>query len=159
MMTYVLAFMFFYFPPRDLRQGREEQQIAKAIVVASLDENDALWLASVASFEGSYRIGARGKLGEIGPWQLMPPPRARAVPRDLVGQAREALARWRLLGPCGYTGEPTAWGLKKARRPGAGPEDDLEGLAKNCPLAFHRLMRAKAWRAAHPFNPFTASLP
>jgi hypothetical protein len=148
MIHYILAFMLFYFPATSARVWNEEVKIAKAIVDVSMDENEALLLASIASFEGSFRVGARGKMGEIGPWQLMPPPRARAVPRDLAGQAREALARWRVLGPCGFTGENA----------GRNPRT-LTELSKVCPLAFHRQMRAEAWRAAHPFNPLTASLP
>jgi hypothetical protein len=148
MIHYILAFMLFYFPATDARLWKEEVLIARAISQVAIDENEALLLASIASFEGSFRVGARGKLGEIGPWQLMPPPRARAVPKDLAGQAREALYRWTLLGPCGFTGENA----------GRNPKT-LAELSKVCPLAFHRRMRAEYWRAAHPYNPSVASLP
>ncbi len=143
LLVYVLFAMFTWMPfasssvQRSLVREHEEIQIALAIVQVSLDENDALLLASLGFFEGSYRIHARGKLGEIGPWQLRPPPYGRSVPKDLVGQAREALYRWRVLGPCGYTGE-------SARGPSNG--------VKGCPLAEHRLKRAENWRATHPFD-------
>src|SRR5208282_6601363 len=133
LLSYVFSAMVAWMPPKptDTRRLLEMEHVAVAIVRATRDREhapqDALWLASVGALEGSYRIGARGKLGEIGPWQLLPPPLGRAVPKSLEGQAREALARWKELGPCGFTGE------------GRGKTLDA------CPLAFHRVRRALAW--------------
>jgi hypothetical protein len=131
--SYIFVAMVTWMPPaqNDVRRLAELERIDAAIVSVARDVDEALWLASVGAFEGSYRVRARGKLGEIGPWQLLPPPLGRAVPADLVGQAREALARWRELGPCGYTGE------------GRGKRLD------QCPLARHRLERAIAWAKNH----------
>ena len=159
MIAYVLAFMFFYFPATSARVWKEEEKSQKPLwSPRSMRTKPFGWLPLPRSRVPF--VSARGaRWAKSARGSSCRPRVLERSPKTSSGQAREALARWRLLGPCGYTGEPTAWGLKKARRPGAGPEDDLEGLAKNCPLAFHRLMRAKAWRAAHPFNPLTASLP
>jgi hypothetical protein len=141
--TYLLLAMMAWIPPQSAKHASEERAVAHAILQASPDTLDRLLLASLGAFEGSYRIGARGKLGEIGPWQLRPPPVGRAVPRDLEGQAREALYRWKTLGPCGYTGE----GAK-------GPSHGMKG----CPMAEHRFNRAVTWWAAHPLNDATVAM-
>ncbi len=138
LLVYLMTAIYTWMPPHSVRFEHEEVEIGSAIVIASdYDENDALLLASLAYYEGSYRIHALGKLGEIGPWQLRPPPAGRSVPSGLVAQAKEALYRWNLLGPCGYTGE----GSK-------GPSNGVKG----CPLAEHRLKRATDWRATHPYE-------
>ena len=136
--AYVFAAMVAWMPPaqNDVARLKELERIAQAITRVTWKHEhattEALWLASVGAFEGSYRVAARGRMGEVGVWQLMPPPLGRAVPKDLEGQAREALARWKELGPCGYTGE------------GRGKALDA------CPLAFHRVRRALAWAEEHP---------
>jgi hypothetical protein len=88
----------------------------------------ATLLASIGSFESGFSPHAVGKLGEVGVWQLMKP-----APDGLNAQAKEALRRIEVAGMCSYTGEA------------ANPRS-------KCPLAQHRIERAKRWMAEHPFE-------
>jgi hypothetical protein len=108
------------------------KRVADAIVRATPDHEDQVQLAAIGSFESGFYTQALGKLGEVGVWQLMPQ-KGHPIPRSLVGQAREALRRWKEQGRCGYTGETN-------RRDGT------------CPLADHRYLRAFLWSYKHPFE-------
>lgn len=129
LVTYVLAAMQTFFPTRS--RATEYRAVAEAIVQATPDPEDEVQLAAIASLESGYATNARGRLGEIGAWQLMP---WRPVPRTLAGQAKEALWRWKAQGRCGYTGE-------------AGRKDG------KCPLADNRYLRALLYSREHPFVP------
>jgi hypothetical protein len=125
LVAYVLVAMMSWIPPHP-SQLAEYRQIAEAIVDATDDPEDEIQLASIASYESRFSIRARGKLGEVGAFQLL----GRA-PRTVRGQAVEALRRWKQQGRCGYTGEASK--------------------APDCPLATRRYLRAFEWSYAHPF--------
>ena len=126
--AYVLAAEAEWIPPPRGRDA-EYQQIAKAIAEATDDPEDAIQLASIASFESRFAVNALGRQGERGPWQIKQFPGA-PVPKSLVRQARMALERWKI-GRCLYTGEMHT--------------------APSCPLADHRYLRAFDYSAQHPF--------
>jgi hypothetical protein len=118
-------------PPR----SAEIQKIAEAIADASFSSplpdrgtvETAALLVGIAKLESGFRMAARGALGEVGVFQLMPP-----APSGLEAQAREAIRRWRVQGPSGYCGEPRSW---------FGPG----------PLARNRNLWGAIYAAAHPF--------
>ena len=134
LLAYVFTAMVFWCPPRQnsIAQLGAYVRIAAAMARASDGSfRRATLLASIGSYESGYRGDRLGKLGEVGVWQLLPPPLGAPVPKGLDAQAREALRRWDVQGPCGYTGES------------ATPKSA-------CPLARHRIERADNWIATHP---------
>ena len=134
---WILSAMLAWSPPNpcNVAQLRGYVAIASAIDSATDDPDEAALLASIAYYETGRTFNAspqlKGKAGERGPWQLMP---WSPVPKTLDGQAKEALSRWKLQGPCGYTGE-------------------ARNAKSVCPLAHHRMDRAASWAAQHPFRP------
>ena len=86
----------------DKWRGHEYASIAKVIERTCGQDSwcDAV-LISVGHHESGYKIRARGKLGEVGPWQLLG---ANPAMR-LTDQAKEAWRRWTVQGAEGYTGE------------------------------------------------------
>jgi hypothetical protein len=130
LVAWIFAAMVVWCPPSpvNVAQLGTYVRVAVAIARASDGVDDASLLASIGSFESQYHPKARGKLGELGVWQLMPP-----APADIDAQAVEALRRWKRQGGCGYTGEA------------ANPKS-------TCPLARHREDRAKQWVSTHPFE-------
>ncbi len=133
-LIYVFVAMCAFVPPRqnNVPQLGAYVRIATAIARATNSPFMGTLLASIGSFESGFRPQAVGKLGEVGVWQLLGPPLGAPVPKGLDAQAKEALRRIEAQGMCGYTGEA------------ANPRSE-------CPLAQHRLDRAKQWMADHPF--------
>jgi hypothetical protein len=135
--AYVLTFMLTAFrapAQNDVPRLASYVRIASAIDRATTDPREALLLASIAGFESGYSEHAVGAHKEQGPWQLDP---ISPVPKDLVGQAAEALRRVRWsYATCGtlagYTSGSCSRGLREAR---------------------HREDRATQYLAAHPFVP------
>lgn len=113
---------------------REQARIAEAIAAASEDEEDATALVAIGYWESGFSTKARGRAGELGVWQLMPP-----APAELHAQAREALRRLHVQGWRGFTGE-------------AGGRCPWTG----CPLAQHRELTAAMLAAAFAHSPDTA---
>jgi hypothetical protein len=113
MFAWVLTLILLLASPRqnDVARLHELAAIAKVTADASASREDAGLLVAIGYFESGFVIRARGRMGELGPWQLMPP-----APAKLREQAKEALRRWKVLGPCGYAGE----------------------RAPDCPLGYHR---------------------
>jgi hypothetical protein len=111
--------------PRNVPRLRELVIISIVIADAAEETPDpygsASLLTAIAHFESGFAIHAVGRQGEQGPWQLMPP-----APTKLRAQAFEALRRWRILTPCGFSGEHPP----------------------HCPLASHRALLAAMTRAA-----------
>lgn len=115
-------------PPRQNDVARLREMVILSIVIADASEDTPLpgktaketaaQFTAIPYYESGFAIHAVGKLGEVGPFQLMPP----NVPKTLRAQAKEAIRRWRVQGPCGYTGEANA---------------------KHCPLAEHRIAKAE----------------
>jgi GNAT superfamily N-acetyltransferase len=154
LIAYVFANMLAWFiHPEHLSEWRRAnlREIAVAIADASLvvqtTECDgdaactAAWLTNESHLESNWDKNALGRSGEIGAFQLMPPPRGRAVPKTLEGQAEEAVRRWNLQGPNGFTGE--RWPC--AREFGI------------CPLALNRQLGGALYFASHPFVPAPSS--
>lgn len=108
--------------PRSDAEAHEDMAIALAIVDATPDPLEEATLVAIAWFESGLRVHAVGKLGEQGPWQLMPP-----APKTVHEQAKEALRRWKVQGAVGYTGERTC----------------------PCPLAVNRRLRGAMLAAAY----------
>jgi hypothetical protein len=106
--------------------ARLRELVVVAVVIAEESETDAdrAALVAIGWYESGYVIRARGKLGEVGVWQLMPP-----APVRLRDQAREAIARLHRQGWTGYTGE---------------------GGRCPCPLAEHRRGLAERLLEEHP---------
>jgi hypothetical protein len=97
----------------------------------------ARWLTNESHLESYWDKLARGKDGEIGAFQLMPPPRGAPVPAGLEAQAEEAVRRWNFQGPNIFTGE----GSRCAREFGI------------CPLALNRELGGAIYGASHPYEP------
>lgn len=119
-----MSAMLSLMPLRQNDTHRLHEYVVIAVTVARAC-GDNVWCASVLTavghFESGYVIHARGRMGEVGPWQLM----GAAPDMRLIDQAREAWRRWNVQRPEGYTGE------------GKCP----------CPLAEHRRLEAAIIRA------------
>jgi hypothetical protein len=153
---YVFANMmnWFVFPDRvSERRKTELKEIAVAIadaseVVQTTECNGdvvctAGWATNESHLESGWDKNARGRDGEIGAFQLMPPPKGGPVPIGLEAQAIEAIRRWNLQGPNGFTGE----GVACAKEFGI------------CPLALNRQLGGAIYVASHPFLPNSDVLP
>jgi hypothetical protein len=102
--------MVFLMPPRQNDVARLKEFVILSIIIADASEatplpnrtsrETAAQLIQIAYLESGFSIHAVGKLGEQGPFQLL-----NHVPTTLRGQAKEAIRRWRVQGPAGYTGE------------------------------------------------------
>lgn len=108
--VWVLRLMLFLLPPVQNNVPRLREYVIVAIVTADAAQatplpgrssyETAATLTEIALLESGFVIRARGRDGEVGPWQLMPP-----APARLREQAAEAIRRWRVQGAQGYTGE------------------------------------------------------
>ena len=137
--------MVMLLPPRQNDVPRLQDLVIIAIVTADASQatplphrtakQTAATLTSIDFFESGFSPHAVGKLGEVGPWQLLGPgpacPNCPPVPKHLRGQVGEAIRRWRVQGPCGYTGEKL-----------------LELAGKPCPKAQRRIAKA-TWLIDH----------
>jgi len=133
-----MLFILSVHPPRDRRgeldyrdvyRLREMSAIAWAITKTECDPLECLELANIPFWESGYERTAKGKKGEVGAWQLMPP--QPCDPRATTCQAREALRRLRVQGIEGYCG-CSRWH----------PCSDM---------VEHRIGAARDWYAEHPY--------
>lgn len=85
LVAYLLAAMTSWSPAPAPVVRASYVPIAEAIARASKDPELDVVLASIALWESGFRIHARGKAGEVGPWQIMPP-----APINLIDQAAKA---------------------------------------------------------------------
>jgi hypothetical protein len=108
--TWVFGVLVTLRPPAQNDVPRLRELVIISIVIADASEatplprktvhETASQLIQIGHLESGFAIHAVGKMGELGVWQLMPP-----APLRLREQATEALRRWRVQGPEGYTGE------------------------------------------------------
>lgn len=125
MWTWVFSLMVLLLPPRQNDIGRLRTYVVLAHVIAeeAHTPEDASVLVAVGYLESGFTPSAVGALKEQGVWQLMQP-----APVKWRDQAREALRRWHVQGPCGYAGEPKS----------------------HCVLGRHRALLAAMLLAAYP---------
>lgn len=97
LVAYLVSFALTVWPPRqnDVRHLREVVAIAVDVASTDADLVEATTLMNIAALESTFRVHARGKLGERGPFQVMPP-------RD--PSAAGALSILRAQGLRGYCG-------------------------------------------------------
>jgi hypothetical protein len=146
---YVLANMMAWFiHPELVSETRRAALRELAVAIADASEmvqtkecaSDAActarWLTNESHLESYWDKLARGKDGEIGAFQLMPPPKGAPVPAGLEQQAEEAVRRWNRQGPNGFTGE----GVACAKEFGI------------CPLALNRELGGALYGAGHPYK-------
>ena len=98
MWAYLLSFALLAWPPSPRDRHRLHEMSAIAAMVASTDASpiEALTLMNVAAFESGFERTAKGRQGERGPFQIMPPAASYG--------AHEALSRLRKQGLMGYMG-------------------------------------------------------
>jgi len=98
MTAYLVTFALSVWPPRPTDVHRLREIVAIAADVASTDATpeEALTLINIAALESGFERTARGKLGERGAWQVMPPAVSYA--------ADEALRRVRVQGMQSFCG-------------------------------------------------------
>jgi hypothetical protein len=123
--AYIFTFILHTYPPdpRDTHRLREMSAISWEIAHTDCNPEECLKLANIPKWESGYERIAKGKHGELGAWQIMPP-------ASNYG-AKEALYRLRVQGIEGYCG-CTKW--------------------HPCPdMVKHRVGPAIAWNVAHPF--------
>jgi hypothetical protein len=102
-----------------LSRYSEFSRISHTIVRATPDSFERGLLTAVGRFEGGFTINKVGTRGEIGTWQLMPL-KGHHVPRDLDGQAQEALHRMHVsIALCGdltaYTSGRCGYGQRESQ--------------------------------------------
>jgi hypothetical protein len=102
MSAYLLAFVVAFFPQflRSHHSARETRLVLGDIASTDADALEALTLANIAAMESGFRRDARGKAGERGAFQVMPP-----APNY---GAAEALRRLRTQGLTHYCGCPVS---------------------------------------------------
>ena len=94
---YVLGFILAVFPPRGPWGLHEREAVARDIASTDCSPLEALTLANIAAWESGFDTKAKGRQGERGAFQVMPP----GDPG-----ARSALRLLRLQGILGYMGCP-----------------------------------------------------
>jgi hypothetical protein len=100
MVLYLVAFVLAFWPKLAGEQARD--MWLDAVEVAALEDSmnataqEMLRLMNIAALESGFRRDAKGKQGELGPWQVMPP--------AMDYGAKEALRRMRSQGMLGYCG-------------------------------------------------------
>lgn len=99
MFAYILAFILVAFPPRGPWGAHERRLVAADIASTDAEPLEALTLANIAAYESGFDTHARGRAGERGAFQVMPPASSYG--------AREALSRLRRQGLRGFMGFTT----------------------------------------------------
>jgi hypothetical protein len=140
MTSYLMSFVLFFWPfvadhPRQLRDAILD---CEEVAATDATPEEALELMGFAALESNFIRDAKGKAGERGAWQVMPPARSYG--------ADEALSRLRRQGTLGYVG---------CRR-----SDDMVvigGVRLTCgAVVAHRVDRAHLYRMA--FDPPASAL-
>lgn len=93
-----MAFILAVFPPRGPWGLHQREVVARDIASTDASPLEALTLANIAAWESGFDTKAKGRQGERGPWQVMPPAASYG--------AHEALARLRRQGIYGFMGCP-----------------------------------------------------
>lgn len=148
--AWVLAFVASSFVHWDrVSPGRRAELERLSVTIADASEvrqlrgrssvDTASWLVTTAKLETGFVKTRAGQAGELGYWQLMPPPRGAPVPASDEAQALEAIRRWNDQGPNGYTGETghCEFGI--------------------CPLALNRELGGALYLSGHPFPPTSSA--
>lgn len=124
MLDYVLAFILTVWWPHSAWGLHERRVIAADIANTDASPLEALTLANIAAYESGFDTKARGRAGERGAFQVMPPAASYG--------AREALSRLRRQGLRGFMGFTTCG-------------DRCERMAEA------RTFQAKLFYWAHPY--------
>lgn len=77
--------------PRNIPRLQELSAIAASTCRTDSSLPEAVKLTAISSYETGFKIRARGRMGEVGPWQLM----GVSPQMPLDDQAKEALRRMR----------------------------------------------------------------
>ena len=93
---YVLGFILAVFPPRGRGGLHEREAVARDIAGTDCSALECLTLANIAAYESGFDRNAKGRMGERGAFQVMPPASSYG--------AHEALTRLRRQGLPGFMG-------------------------------------------------------